>query len=146
MVEKIVLTTALYNETIEDSCSSKNLAVPAVDFESVERLKAFLSKHATLNDHIFYFWLTNSTTNFYQYDSYRKNIYEKSGTIVKKSFVLCFDKGYSLSQKVGICLGILFGLAIFICTVMYIISRRNKTVSFGVNLLNINLINLVLKE
>ena len=140
MVEKIVLTTALYNKTIEESCSSKSLAVPAIDFESVERLKAFLSKHANPDDHIFYFWLTNSTTSFYQYDSYRKNIYEKSGTIVKKSFVSCFDKGYSMSQKIGISLGILFGLAIFICTVMYIISRRNKTVSFRIHLLNIYLI------
>ena len=137
---------SLYNKTISETCDSEKFSRAIIDSKSIETLKTFLNKYSTTDYHLFSFWLTNQTKNFYQYDFISQTLSEKSGTIVKKSFVSCFDKGYSMSQKIGISLGILFGLAIFICTVMYIISRRNKTVSFGVNLLNINLINLVLKE
>ena len=130
----------MYNKTIEESCSSKSLAVSVIDFKSVERLKTFLSKHATNVDHFFYFLLTNSTTHFYEYDSHFGKIYEKNGTIVKNSKVCCIKRGYTITQIIGIFLGTIFALVIFVCTIKFIVSRKNKTVSFGVNFVNNNLI------
>ena len=144
MVEKIVLTTALYNKTIEESCSSKSLAVPAIDFESVERLKAFLTKHATHQKYFFSFWLTNSTKHFYQFNSRNSKIHEKNGTIVTKSIVCCIKQGYSVLQKIGISLGTVFTFVIFICTIKFIVFHRNKIVSLY--LLNIYLIKLDIEK
>ena len=132
----------MYNKTISESCLSKNLAVSVIDSKSIEKLKEFLTKHATKNNHVFFFWLTNSTTNFYQYDSQLINIYEKNGPIVKKGMVSCFSRGYTITQKIGIYVGTVFAIAISFCIFMFIISRRNKAVSSRVYLLNINVIKL----
>ena len=131
---------SLYNKTISETCESEKLSRAIIDSKSIETLKTFLNKYSTTDYHLFSFWLTNQTKVFYQYDFISQTLSEKSGTIIKKSFVSCFDQEFTTIQKIGIFLGIIFAVAIVICTVMYIISRRNKTVSFRIHLLNIYLI------
>ena len=121
----------MFNKTIDVTCNSKGFEEAIVESKSVKRFLTFLDKHATDVSHLFYFHLTNSTNVFYRYDSVHINSFiERNGTIVEKSLVCCFKNEFTALEKIGIYVGVILAVAFCIFIRMYILSQRNKTVSF----------------